>query len=675
MQTTTFLYTLIALFLSIAIAYFQYFYKTKDKTKLPILLFSIKVISLFLLLLLLINPKIKTSVLENIKPTLAIVVDNSKSISFLKEEKNILNFINKLSNNKDLAYKFNFENFTFAETLAVSDSMSFIGNATNIYTAINSVNNLNNDKNAPILLFTDGNQTVGNAYEFVNSKQQIYPIVFGDTTKYKDLQVTQINVNKYSYINNKFPVEVLLNYDGQTNVKTKFSIFNAGKIVFSKNIQFSKDESSQIITTNLTSIKEGNNYYTASIQKIKEEKNTQNNSKNFSVEVINEQTKVLILSTILHPDIGAIKKAIESNKQRSVEVSIVSKFKGKLSDFQLIILYQPNELFNTFLTELQQKKSNLLIVTGTNSDWNFINKQSLGFTKNAIKEIENYNAIYNPSFLTFLQKDIGFNTFSPLKDAYGAVTFSKEHQDLLFQNINGLVTEQPLISVLETDSQKTAIIFGEGIWSWRATGFLNTNSFEEFDQFIGNLIQYVSSKKRRNRLSINSENLYPANSVVQISAFYTDKNYKFDARASLEIYITNKRTKEVTKLPFSLINNAYQTAIENLKSGEYSFKVVVLGQKITKYGSFKITEYTIEEQFTRPNVKKLKSLATNVGGKLFFKNDATPLIESLLEDKRYSTIQKSTTKEQNLIDWKWVLFFVISLFTVEWVLRKYFGKI
>ena len=675
MQTTTFLYTLIALFLSIAIAYFQYFYKTKDKTKLPVLLFSIKVISLFLLLLLLINPKIKTSVLENIKPTLAIVVDNSKSISFLKEEKNILNFINKLSNNKDLAYKFNFENFTFAETLAVSDSMSFIGNATNIYTAINSVNNLNNDKNAPILLFTDGNQTVGNAYEFVNSKQQIYPIVFGDTTKYKDLQVTQVNVNKYSYINNKFPVEVLLNYDGQTNVKTKFSIFNAGKIVFSKNIQFSKDESSQIITTNLTTIKEGNNYYTASIQKIKEEKNTQNNSKNFSVEVINEQTKVLILSTILHPDIGAIKKAIESNKQRSVEVSIVSRFKGKLSDFQLIILYQPNELFNTVLTELQQKKSNLLIVTGTNSDWNFINKQSLGFTKNAIKEIENYNAIYNPSFLTFLQKDIGFNTFSPLKDAYGAVTFSKEHQDLLFQNINGLVTEQPLISVLETDSQKTAIIFGEGIWSWRATGFLNTNSFEEFDQFIGNLIQYVSSKKRRNRLSINSENLYPANSVVQISAFYTDKNYKFDARASLEIYITNKRTKEVTKLPFSLINNAYQTAIENLKSGEYSFKVVVLGQKITKYGSFKITEYTIEEQFTRPNVKKLKSLATNVGGKLFFKNDATPLIESLLEDKRYSTIQKSTTKEQNLIDWKWVLFFVIYLFTVEWVLRKYFGKI
>ena len=675
MQTTTFLYTLIALFLSIAIAYFQYFYKTKDKTKLPVLLFSIKVISLFLLLLLLINPKIKTSVLENIKPTLAIVIDNSKSISFLKEEKNILNFINKLSNNKDLAYKFNFENFTFAETLAVSDSMSFIGNATNIYTAINSVNNLNNDKNAPILLFTDGNQTVGNAYEFVNSKQQIYPIVFGDTTKYKDLQVTQVNVNKYSYINNKFPVEVLLNYDGQTNVKTKFSIFNAGKIVFSKNIQFSKDESSQIITTNLTTIKEGNNYYTASIQKIKEEKNTQNNSKNFSVEVINEQTKVLILSTILHPDIGAIKKAIESNKQRSVEVSIVSRFKGKLSDFQLIILYQPNELFNTVLTELQQKKSNLLIVTGTNSDWNFINKQSLGFTKNAIKEIENYNAIYNPSFLTFLQKDIGFNTFSPLKDAYGAVTFSKEHQDLLFQNINGLVTEQPLISVLETDSQKTAIIFGEGIWSWRATGFLNTNSFEEFDQFIGNLIQYVSSKKRRNRLSINSENLYPANSVVQISAFYTDKNYKFDARASLEIYITNKRTKEVTKLPFSLINNAYQTAIENLKSGEYSFKVVVLGQKITKYGSFKITEYTIEEQFTRPNVKKLKSLATNVGGKLFFKNDATPLIESLLEDKRYSTIQKSTTKEQNLIDWKWVLFFVISLFTVEWVLRKYFGKI
>jgi len=675
LQSITTLYLLIAVFLSIAIAYFQYYYKAKSSGKSTTFLFTLKSVSLFLVLLLLINPKIKTTVVANIKPTVSLLVDNSKSISFFKEEQNVIDFIGKLNNDSELSKKFNFQKFVFSEALIVSDSLSFNGNGTNIHEAISAVNQLNTANNGPILLFTDGNQTIGKEYEFINSKQKVYPIVFGDTTKYRDVQVSQVNVNNYSYLKNKFPVEVLLNYDGNEEVKTKFSIFNGNKSVFSKNIQFSKKENSQIITTNLSATKEGNNYYTATIQKIKDEKNTQNNSKNFSVEVIDEQTKVLILTSVLHPDIGALKKAIESNKQRTAVVSSIDDFKGQVSNFELIICYQPNELFKTVLAKIKQLNSNFMLISGPNANWDFINKQQIGFTKKAINQTENYGAVYNASFLTFLQKDIGFNTFTPLEDQFGEVTFSKDHQEVLFQNINGLATAQPLIAVLEENNQKTAVIFGEGIWKWRASSFLGTNSFQDFDQFIGNLVQYVSSKKKRNRLSVTSENLYTASEVVQISAFYTDKNYQFDGRASLEIEITNKQTKEVTKFPFFLINNAFQIAIENLNSGEYNFKVAVLGQEITKSGSFKITAYSLEEQFTHANVGKLKKLGIKAGGKLFFKNESEKLIEHLMADKTYFTLQKASIKESNLIDWKWVLFLITSLFTAEWLLRKYLGKI
>ena len=675
MQSIIILYILIAFFASISVAYFQYLYKVKTKAKRGTLLFILKSISLFLLLLLIINPKITTTTLENSKPILSILVDNSKSISFFNEQQNIIEFISKLKNNKNLSSKFNFEDFIFSKALAVSDSLSFTGKSTNIHKAISDLNNLNNGKNAPILLLTDGNQTIGSAYEYTNSKQTIYPIVFGDTLNYKDLKISQVNVNKYSYIKNKFPVEVLLNYDGDENVKTKFVIFNGDKKVFFKNLQFSKSDNSQIITTNLTSVKQGNNYYTATIQKIKGEKNTNNNTKNFSVEVIDEQTKVLLLTSVLHPDIGAIKKAIESNKQRSLEISVVDKFKGELTDFQLIIIYQPNNIFKSILNKIKDLNLNLLVVTGKDSDWNFINKQQLGFTKNAINETENYGAVYNDSFLTFLQEDIGFNAFSLLKDKFGSITFYKEHEDLLFQRINGLELQQPLISVLEENKHKMAVIFGEGIWKWRASSFLKSSSFQEFDQFIGNLVQYLSSKKKRDRLVINSENLYPANTIVNISAFYTDKNYKFNERASLEIALTNKETKKVVKLPFSVMNNSYQIAIENLDSGNYVFKVSVVGQNIIKYGSFKIIAYNIEEQFSNSNVQKLKSLAVKVGGKVFFKDDVVSLSKKLLEDKRYYTVQKSITKEQNLIDWYMFLIFIISLFSAEWFIRKYYGKI
>ncbi|WP_439127794.1 VWA domain-containing protein [Polaribacter sp.] len=631
--------------------------------------------SLFLLILLLINPKIKTTTYKNIKPTLSILVDNSKSIDFFKEKENVKDLISTLKSNTSLNDKFALENFAFGDDLQIEDSLSFNANETNIYKALNDLHNLNKSKNAPILLITDGNQTIGNDYEFINTKQKIYPIVVGDTTIYKDLKISQVNVNKYSYIKNKFPAEVILNYQGNENVTTKLSIFSGGKVVYSKNISFSKEANSKIITTNLASIKEGVNYYTASLQKIENEKNIQNNTKNFSVEVIDEQTKVLILSTVLHPDIGALKKAIESNKQRSVDVFLIDKFKNQINDYQLVVLFNPNNEFKNIFTKIKQNNNNFILISGANTDWNFLNNQQLGFSKKFINQTENYGANYNGNFLTFLQKDIGFNQFSPLEDKFGEILFSKDHQDLLTQNINGLQTNQPLLSVLDVNNQKISVLFGEGIWKWRATSFLNTNSFQEFDQFIGNLVQFTASNKKRSRLEVNTENLYPANSNINISAFYTDKNYQFDARASLEITITNTETKETKKLPLSLINNSYQVSVNNLISGNYNFKVDVLGQNIKKYGKFKVTDYQIEEQFTSANKSKLLKLASKTGGKLYYKTQIESLIENLLEDKRYFTTQKSIDKEQNLIDWKWILFLVVVLFTAEWFIRKYFGKI
>jgi hypothetical protein len=675
LQTTTILYLLLALLISVGISYFQYLYKAKSNAKINILLFTLKILSLFLLLLLCINPKVKRTTLENIKPTLSILVDDSKSISFFKEEKNMQDFISKLNNNSVLSNKFTIENLIFSTDLKISDRFSFLGNETNIYKALTAVNKLNNTKNAPIVLLTDGNQTIGNDYEFINSKQTIYPIVFGDTIKYKDLLIRQINVNKYSYIKNKFPVEVILNYEGKGTVKTIFSIFRNGKTIFSKNIQFSKGENSQIITTNLSATKKGVNYYTAVVQKIKDEKNIKNNSKNFSVEVLDEQTKVLLLTAVLHPDIGAFKKAIESNKQRSVEVVMIDNFKNQIANYQLIIVYQPNSSFNTILRKIKKENSNFLLITGANTDWDFINKQQLNFSKKQLNQTEEYGAIYNPSFLTFLQKDIGFNQFPPLIDKFGEIVFSREHQNVVLQNINGLQTEQPLISVLEENNQKIGVIFGAGIWKWRAASYLKTNSFQDFDQFVGNVVQYLSSNKKRKRLEVNSESSYPANASINISAFYTDKNYQFDARASLEITVTNKKTKEITKLPFSLHDTSYQIALEDFSSGEYSFKVAVLGQKSTAYGSFKIANYQIEAQFSHANVAKLTKLAERTGGKLFHKNEIATVFKNLLENKAYYTVQKTRVKAQNLIDWKWILFFIIALFTAEWFLRKYYGKL
>jgi hypothetical protein len=354
---------------------------------------------------------------------------------------------------------------------------------------------------------------------------------------------------------------------------------------------------------------------------------------------------------------------------------MIDNFKGQLEDYQLVILYQPTNQFAKIITALKQQNSNYWLVSGLKTDWNFLNKQQLGFARKAINQTENYTAKYNAGFLTFLQKDIGFNQFSPLEDSFGEVVLSKPHQTLLYQNINGIETNQPLVSTFEQNNQKSAILFGEGIWKWRASSFLNDNSFQDFDEFIGNIVQYLASNKKRNRLEVQSKNLYPSNSIVRIAAFYTDKNFQFDDRASLELRITNLATKQEKKLPFSLVNASYQVEVENLSAGEYFYKVSVSGQSISSYGKFKISDFKIEEQFTGANYPKLTKLADKTGGKLYFPDKTDTVIEDLMNNTSFFTTQKSTIREQNLIDWKWILYFIIGLLSAEWFIRKYYGKI
>ncbi|MGG8494798.1 VWA domain-containing protein [Tenacibaculum sp. TC6] len=672
MQTLTLVYIILVLLLSIVIAFFQYFFKEKKQPKITVLLFALKTLSLFLIGLLLINPKIDIVQTENVKPTLALLVDNSLSTRYFKEEKDVTAIYTALKNNEQLNSKFSIQPFSFGNAIQIADSLTFNEGETDIYKAITSVNELYGKEKLATLLITDGNQTTGNDYEFVTSKHKIYPVIIGDTTQYQDLQITQLNVNKYSYIKNKFPVEALLLYEGKEEVTATFTLTHKGKKVYSESLKFSPENPAKTVTVNLTSEEKGVQYYQASISKLTNEKNTANNYKSFSVEVIDEQTKVLLLSSVMHPDLGAIKKAIESNKQRSVDIQIVGKKRIALDEYQMYIFYQPNFYFREYF---KQVNSNLLIVTGTKTDWHYLNSLELGVKKNVINQTENAGAVYNENFLTFLQEDIGFNDFPPLEDKFGKLQVNSEAQVLLYQQISGIATEQPLITTIEKNEQKHLFIMGEGIWKWRAASYLKDQTFENFDTFIGNITQYLASNQKRNRLEVKAKNIYPANAPITFSAFYVDKNYRFDNRASLELKIMNVATKEVKTVPFSLVNNSYQVAVEGLASGEYAYQVSVAGQTVKQYGRFQITTYQIEEQFTNANKQKLQKLANKTKGHLYTKNQVENIVADLMNDPSYFTVQKSVTSQKNLIDWKWILILIAVFLSVEWFIRKYYGKI
>lgn len=675
METTSILLILLAVLLSFITSWFLYFYKNIQIKKVDYLLFVLRFLAFFLILLLWINPSIERIKISNQKPILSILIDNSSSIKHLKQESTVLNTFNLLKNDAALSNKFNVQWYRFGETVNVLDSLTFTETNTNIFQALNRIETLNKKSKDPILLISDGNQTLGSSFSLANTQNNVYPIVIGDTLSKPDLTISQINTNPYSYLNNKFPVEVRLFYDGEKSVNSVFQIKEGNRTLFEKNLRFSKNSNSQTVNMLLEASTIGIHYYSASISPLDNEENTKNNRKRFSVEVFNEQTNIAIISEISHPDIGALKKAVETNKQRKVSIVDIKKDAIQLSDYQLVICYQPNKNFNSVFNEIKSKKINYLVITGPNTQWSFLNEVQANYSKTAIDQTENFSAQFNKGFTAFGQKDIGFIDFPPLQDQFGSLKILSKQDAILNQFIAGFETQTPLFTTFELEDQKVGALFGQGLWKWRAASFRISGSFQDFDAFISNSIQYLASAKNRERLSVTVENLYPANNPIKISASYVDKNYQFDPRAKLNLRLLNTITGTITNVQFSLLDNSFEAIVKEFVPGDYSYTVSVDNQTLKKTGGFKITDFQIEEQFTKANLEDLKALAKNSNGSWNTPINLQKTINDLLDNQNYKTIQKSTKTQEELIHWSFILILIVFLFSLEWFIRKYYGKI
>ena len=677
MNTETVLYIISAGIIALLLALFQYVYKSKKHTKVNVLLTFLRFATLFAVLLLLINPKFDKITYFNERPNLVIAVDNSESVKYLAQDQKTRDLVLRLQNDKPLNERFNLEFFSFGKEINVLDTLSFKEKQTNPTLLFERFSQVYSNSVAPLIMITDGNQTYGNDYEFaaLNYKQVIFPIILGDTTRYTDLKIEQLNVNKYAYLKNKFPVEIIAVYNGQDEVSTQLTITSGNSIVFSQNLTFNKEQSSRLVNFSLPANTSGVHSYKAELKPIQNEKNTVNNVKNFAVEVIDRKTHVAIISDIMHPDLGALKKAIESNEQRQASILKPSEFKAISNDFQQAVLYQPNQSFKAVYDEIDGLNINTFTILGKKTNWSELNKLQPYIQQTITNQYEEFQGALNSNYNVFIIDDLNFSDFPPLQSEFGLTTFSVPTEVILNKTINGIQLNEPLLLTYEVNQRRAAVLNGEGIWRWRAQSYLDEKSFHTFDEFIGKIIQYLDSNQKRSRLNVSNESFYNGNDNVIISAQFFNKNYEFDKSANLQITLNNEDTDKSQAFPLILKQANYQVDLSGLEAGDYKFTINDQAENISKSGGFKILDYNVEQQFSNANVSKLQTVALNSQGSSYFISDTNPLIEQLLKDERFVTIQKSTKKVVPLIDWKFLLAFIALSLSAEWFIRKYNGLI
>lgn len=668
----------LALLIALGFSFYLNLYKN-TKSSGNFALFGLRSFSIFLILLLLVNPKITHNESFRVKEKLVILSDASESIKILQKDSVVQNFQNKILSSEKLNNKFEIINYNFGRELITSDSTSnFSEDLTNIQQSLKQAEELMNNNKGVLVLLSDGNQNTGRDFQYYKSSgnTEILPVIIGDTSSFEDVAIQRINVNRYAFLNNKFPVEIFLSYSGSNERTTKLQILNSGKVIFQKHIEFSEKNRSLIINAELEAKSIGLKNYTARLSKLPDEKNFRNNTENFSVEIVDESSKILILSPGPHPDLGALKASIESNSQRKVEIKYIRDFiNDETTDIQLFVLHNVNRNFQKTLESISGIEAGKLFITGPETDWQFLNELQLGFSKNSIDQEQDVFALKNDNFAIYQPKHLAYEDLPPLQIAFGKTEVDANRYAVqLYQKIEGVETDSPLLAVSRS-KPKIGLLTGENIWRWRAASFRKDQNFEQFNAFIGDLVQNLSAVKSNERLIAEHPQSFLENEIVEISATYYDENYSFDSGANLNLSISDSLGNTILKSSLVVRNLQYVAEIGNLAPGNYTYKLQVEDTNLIKNGSFNVLNYNAEEQQQTANLEAMQFLASNNNSTMFYEDQFKNFEDYLLKNDRHRPILKSEQKTVPLIDWYYLLFLVVFALALEWFYRKYKGLI
>ena len=659
------MYYVIAFITALLLSAFQYLYKRKVYE-----LFILRFLVYFLFFVLLINPKITHQKKEVTRPTLYVLSDNSSSIKKQNQDSILIDLLKQLKKSL-LKDKFELQFFKFDREIIPSDSLDFRGKKTNLSEALEALKFLYMRRQpVAVVLLTDGQANTGKNYRYSlqnNTALRVFPVVLGDTTHYEDLKIDLLNHNPYVYKNNRFPVEIFISAQIEKQVEAYLKIYERNKVLFEKKIKLSPDQKSVKIQAELKANQTGTHHYTARITGLPQEKNHLNNTKYFSVEVIDNMRKVLLISSLIHPDLGAIRRSLESDPYIKLTLKKPDE-KIDYVQYQSILLYQPKQNFESVFSQIKKLKKPWMVISGTKTDWDFLNKQKLFFSKLKVGiNKEQFFSYKNNAFSLFHLPDLQLDNYPPLEDFFGNINFNESVEIAYYSQIQSIKTQQPLLAF--NTLKREGVLLGENLWQWRMQAGLN-DEIDSFEQLWKQVIRYLEQNPEKKSLRLEYEKQFFQGDDISIIAHFLNKNLEPDTKVQAFLHLNNRE-----KTPMFLENNYYRVNLNQLVPGDYTFMVSNKDGSIKKYGKFSVLPFDLEDKNLQANLNDLQGLANNTQGKLYFPSQIKQLIDHLLNDKQFYSVANYKTTQTDLIDYRYILGLIVLLLSIEWFLKKLRGEL
>jgi len=682
-------YVPVVILTGLAYASVLYFKNKKNKLGkvLTALLFVLRFVAVSVLAFLLLSPFIKTKSRQLEKPTIIIGIDDSKSMILAKDSIEVKgDFLQQIEQLKaHLSEKYNVETYTFGENIKQTDQPAFNQSTSNYADFILKMKNDYAGMNFGALIIAgDGinNRGIDPVFAASNITFPIYTIALGDTTTNRDLKINDVRMNSIIYFGDDFPVEVNVTGKQLKGEKAVLKIFAFGKLQKQQNITIGNNSYSHTFRFLINASEAGKHRLRIRIESDAEEVNKGNNSRNVFFDVLDNRQKILLLAAAPHPDLAAIRKSIETNKNLQIELAYVSEFKGKPENYDLVILHQLPSLklpAGNLIKQILDKEIPALFILGKQSNIALFNQFYKGIDlRTAGMNFEDAQAIINPQFsqFTFDPNLAGeIEKFPPLIVHLGNYQVLPATTIFALQKINNIETDYPLIAFSNVGNIRDGFIAGEGLWMWRMHNYLQSGNTKAFDTFLEKTVQLLLLRKDKRFFRVHTKGEYTGNENVVIDAELYDQSYEPVNQPDVNFTLTNEKDEKFDYL-FSPVGQSYKLDLQRLPVGIYSYKASTrLGQdNYAAKGEFVVSSETLESRTLKANHNLLYRLASLHEGEMMYPLQIDQLPEKLSKEQNLQSKIYYEEKYTGLFNLWAVIGLIVFLLSIEWFLRKYFGS-
>ncbi|MFN6380070.1 MAG: hypothetical protein ACK4WD_12395 [Flavobacteriales bacterium] len=667
--------------------YFRDKFNRTYGTPLASLLGAIRFVAVSLLAFFLLKPLIKSTNKEVEKPIVVIAQDNSESLSVVADSSYYKStYLDNLRALKEaLGEEYDVRTFSFGDKFEEGiDSVNFKAPLTDYSNLFNELTNRFSGRNLGAIIFaSDGLYNKGSnpSYSYKKLNAPVYTVALGDTTVHKDVLISEVAANRLAYLNNQFPIQITVEGRKAAGETVQVTVSNKGNVVYSETVTFSNERGFKTINLLQEAKTVGLQRYTISVSTVKNEITIANNRKDVFIEVLDSRQKVLVLASTPHPDIQALSESIANNEAYAVEAKLVKDFKANINDYNLIIFHQLPAVGGiglNYVSNALDKNIPALFVWGANTDFRAFNDLSVGYSLNNYR---NSNTEVGGSVAeAFSIFQLSPNTVEmirnvpPLTVPFGEQSSSQGAITFVRQQVGQIATDKPLISFNKKGENKIGLIAGEGIWRWRINSFRQYENHDAFNEMVTKMVQYLAVKDDKSLFRVNAKNDFPENEPIIFDAELYNASYEAITDKEIKIVIKNEDGKEFP-YTFSPLGGRYKLNAGNLPVGNYKYVATVVseGQNLTESGEFSVSALQVELTNTVADHKLLYQFAKDNGGEMVSPREVSKLADLIKAREDIASISYENKELNDLINFRWILFLLIGLLSLEWLLRKRAG--